>query len=426
MTALSPLLKQATPVTIDHALGSEVFDVDGNRHLDFTSGIGVVSTGHCHPKVVAAAQKQVGKLIHGQYTTVMHQPLLALVDKLQGVLPAHLDSLFFANSGSEALEASLRLSRQATGRPNVIVFHGGFHGRTVATATMTTSGTRFSAGFSPLMGGVHVAPFPTAYRYGWSEEEATAFALKELDYILATLTSPQETAAFIVEPVLGEGGYIPGNTAFFQGLRERADKHGILLVMDEVQTGFGRTGKMFGHQHFDVQPDIITLAKGIASGFPISGIAASEELMSKAWPGSQGGTYGGNAVACAAAVATLEVIEEEGLVANSAERGTQLLEGAKAAATLRDGRGAPSPGTEGTIGDVRGLGLLVGSEFTAADGTPDTARAQAAQQLAAKKGLLLLTCGAHMNVVRMIPPLVVTAEQVDEALDIWGKVLAEV
>lgn len=413
MTALSPLLKQATPVTIDHALGSEIFDVDGNRHLDFTAGIGVVSTGHCHPKVVAAAQEQIGKLIHGQYTTVMHKPLLELVERLDGVLPEHLDSLFFANSGSEALEASLRLSRQATGRPNVIVFHGGFHGRTVATATMTTSGTRFSAGFSPLMGGVHVAPFPNAYRYGWSEEEATAFALKELDFILATLTSPQETAAFIVEPVLGEGGYVPGNTAFFQGLRERADKHGILLVMDEVQTGFGRTGKMFGHQHFDVQPDIITLAKGIASGFPISGIAASQELMSKAWPGSQGGTYGANAVACAAAVATLDVIEEEGLVANSAERGTQLLEGARAAAI--DG-----------IGDVRGLGLLVGSEFTAADGTPDTARAAKAQQLAATKGLLLLTCGAHMNTVRMIPPLVVTAEQVDEALDIWGKVLAEV
>lgn len=418
MTALSPLLKQATPVTVDHALGCEVFDTDGNRHLDFTAGIGVVSTGHCHPKVVAAAQEQVGKLIHGQYTTVMHKPLLELTEKLSGILPAHLDSLFFANSGSEALEASLRLSRQATGRPNVIVFHGGFHGRTVATATMTTSGTRFSAGFSPLMGGVHVAPFPTAYRYGWSEEEATAFALKELDYILTTLTAPQETAAFIVEPVLGEGGYIPGNTAFFQGLRERADKHGILLVMDEVQTGFGRTGKMFGHQHFDVQPDIITLAKGIASGFPISGIAASADLMAKAWPGSQGGTYGGNAVACAAAVATLGVIEEEGLVANSAERGTQLLEGARAAA---------AQGTSDTgIGDVRGLGLLVGSEFTTADGTPDTARAQAAQQLAAQKNLLLLTCGAYMNVVRMIPPLVVSAEQVDEALGIWRDVLAEV
>ena len=413
MTALSPLLKQATPVTVDHALGTEVFDSDGTRYLDFTAGIGVVSTGHCHPTVVAAAQEQVGKLIHGQYTTVMHKPLLELTEKLSGVLPSHLDSLFFANSGSEALEASLRLSRQATGRPNVIVFHGGFHGRTVATATMTTSGTRFSAGISPLMSGVHVAPFPTAYRYGWSEEEATRFALQELDYILATLTSPQETAAFIVEPVLGEGGYIPGNTAFFQGLRERADKHGILLVMDEVQTGFGRTGKMFGHQHFDVQPDIMTMAKGIASGFPISGIAASEEVMGKAWPGSQGGTYGANAVACAAAVATLGVIEEEGLVENSAARGTQLLEGARAAAI--DG-----------IGDVRGLGLLVGSEFTAADGTPDSARAAKAQQTAAKKGLLLLTCGAHMNVVRMIPPLVVTAEQVDEALGIWSEVLAEV
>lgn len=413
MTALSPLLKQATPVTVDHALGSEVFDSDGRRFLDFTAGIGVVSTGHCHPKVVAAAQEQVGKLIHGQYTTVMHKPLQQLVEKLSGVLPAHLDSLFFANSGSEALEAALRLSRQATGRPNVIVFHGGFHGRTVATASMTTSGTRFSAGISPLMGGVHVAPFPTAYRYGWSEEEATRFALQELDYMFATLTSPQETAAFIVEPVLGEGGYIPGNTAFFQGLRERADKHGILLVMDEVQTGFGRTGAMFGHQHFDVQPDVITMAKGIASGFPISGIAASQDLMSKAWPGSQGGTYGANAVACAAAVATLGVIEEEGLVANAAERGTQLLEGAKAAAV--DG-----------IGDVRGLGLLVGSEFTAADGSPDSARAAKAQQTAASKGLLMLTCGAHMNVVRMIPPLVVTAEQVDEALGIWSEVLAEV
>ena len=413
MATLSPHLRQATPVVVDHARGSEVFDGDGRRYLDFTAGIGVTSTGHCHPRVVAAAQEQIGKLVHGQYTTVMHRPLQDLVARLGDVLPEGLDSVFFANSGSEAVEAALRLSRQATGRPNVIVFHGGFHGRTLATASMTTSGTRFSAGIAPLMAGVHVAPFPTAYRYGWSEEEATRFALQELDYIFATLTSPQETAAFIVEPVLGEGGYIPGNTAFFQGLRERADKHGILLVMDEVQTGFGRTGKMFGHQHFDVQPDIMTMAKGIASGFPISGIAASEEVMGKAWPGSQGGTYGANAVACAAAVATLGVIEEEGLVENSAARGTQLLEGARAAAI--DG-----------IGDVRGLGLLVGSEFTAADGTPDSARAAKAQQTAAKKGLLLLTCGAHMNVVRMIPPLVVTAEQVDEALGIWSEVLAEV
>ena len=413
MASLSPHLKQATPVTVDHALGSSVYDVEGRRHLDFTAGIGVVSTGHCHPRVVAAAQQQVGSLIHGQYTTVQHRPLLELTERLASVLPPHLDSVFFANSGSEAVEAALRLTRQATRRPNVVVFHGGFHGRTVATASMTTSGTRFSAGFSPLMPGVHVAPFPTAYRYGWSEEQATEFALQELDYLFATITAPEEVAAFVVEPVLGEGGYVPGNTQFFAGLRERADRHGILLVMDEIQTGFGRTGQYFGHQHFGVTPDVITFAKGIASGFPLSGIAASEELMSQAWPGSQGGTYGANAVSCAAAVATIDVIAEEQLVDNAAQRGAQLLAGAKDRAV--DG-----------IGDVRGLGLMVGIEFTASDGSPDTARAQAAQQEAGRRGLLLLTCGAHMNVVRMIPPLVVTKEEIDEGLSIWSEVLATV
>ncbi|MEU4323129.1 aminotransferase class III-fold pyridoxal phosphate-dependent enzyme [Nocardia fluminea] len=412
MTELSPVLKQATPVHVDHGAGCYLYDTDGRRYLDFTAGIGVTSTGHCHPTVVAAAQAQVAKLIHGQYTTVLHRPLLELTERLGTVLPEGLDALFFANSGSEAVEAALRLVRQATGRPNVIVFHGGFHGRTVAAATMTTSGTRFSAGFSPLMSGVHVAPFPTAFRYGWSEAEATDFALRELDYLLATLTSPAETAAFIVEPVLGEGGYIPGNTRFFQGLRERADRHGILLVFDEIQTGFGRTGKFFGHQHFDVRPDVITIAKGLASGFPLSGIAASRELMAKAWPGSQGGTYGGNAVACAAAIATLEVIEAEGLVGNAAVRGAQLLAGVENLATK-------------AIGDVRGLGLLVGAEFTTPTGEPDTATASAAQQAAVGKGLLLLTCGAHMNVVRMIPPLIVTETQVDDALAIWSEVLAD-
>ncbi|MEU4315851.1 aminotransferase class III-fold pyridoxal phosphate-dependent enzyme [Nocardia sp. NPDC024068] len=412
MTELSPLLKQATPVTVDHGSGCYLYDVDGRRYLDFTAGIGVTSTGHCHPRVVEAAQAQVAKLIHGQYTTVMHKPMLELTERLGTVLPEGLDSVFYANSGSEAVEAALRLARQATGRPNVIVFHGGFHGRTVAAATMTTSGTRFSAGFSPLMGGVHVAPFPTAYRYGWTEAEATSFALRELDYLFATLTSPAETAAFIVEPLLGEGGYIPGNKTFFQGLRERADRHGIVLIFDEIQTGFGRTGKFFGHQHFDVRPDVITMAKGLASGFPISGIAASKDLMSRAWPGSQGGTYGGNAVACAAALATLDVIESEGLVENARVRGEQLLAGVRAAESK-------------AIGDIRGLGLLVGAEFTTPDGEADRETATAAQQLAAAKGLLLLTCGAHMNTVRMIPPLIVSETQVADALAIWSEVLAE-
>ncbi|HET6501230.1 MAG TPA: aminotransferase class III-fold pyridoxal phosphate-dependent enzyme [Amycolatopsis sp.] len=415
MTQLSPLLKQATPVVADHGEGTCLYDTDGGRYLDFTAGIGVTSTGHCHPRVVRAAQEQIGKLIHGQYTTVLHEPLLRLTERLGDVLPEGLDSLFFANSGSEAVEAALRLTRQATGRPNVIVFQGGFHGRTVATATMTTSGTRFSAGFSPLMGGVHVAPFPYSYHYGWDEATTTRFVLRELDYLFATVSAPSETAALFVEPVLGEGGYVPGNTEFFAGLRERADKHGILLVLDEIQTGFGRTGKYWGQDHFGVRPDVMTIAKGLASGFPLSGIAASTELMAKAFPGSQGGTYGGNAVSCAAALATLNVIEDEGLVENAAARGRQLLEGARLVGDKT-----------AEIGEVRGLGLLVGSEFTDADGNPDTATAQAAQREAAKRGLLLLTCGAYTNVVRMIPPLVVSAEQVDEALGIWSETVAAV
>ena len=214
----------------------------------------MTSTGHCHPRVVAAAQEQVAKLIHGQYTTVMHRPLLTLAERLGEVLPDSLDSVFFSNSGSEAVEAALRLARHATARPNIVVFHGSFHGRTIGAASMTTSGTKFRAGFSPLMGGVAVSPFPTAYRYGWDEQTtATEFALRELDYVLATVSAPAETAAFLVEPVLGEGGYVPANTAFMEGLRERADRHGILLVIDEVQTGWGRTGRFWGHDHFGVQ-----------------------------------------------------------------------------------------------------------------------------------------------------------------------------
>jgi 4-aminobutyrate aminotransferase len=343
---------------------------------------------------------------------VMHRPLLDLTERLGEVLPEHLDALFFVNSGSEAVEASVRLARHATGRPNIVVFQGSFHGRTFGAAAMTTSGTKFRAGFGPLMGGVVVAPFPAAYRYGWTEAEATRFALRELDHVLASVSAPGETAAFVVEPVQGEGGYVPANTAFLAGLRERADRHGILLVLDEVQTGFGRTGRFWGHQHFGVRPDVVVTAKGLASGFPLSAMAAPADLMAKAWPGSQGGTYGGNAVACAAALATLDVIEEEHLVENAARRGEELREGLEKVA-------AATPG----IGDVRGLGLMQASEFVDAEGDPDPAIAVAAQQAAAAHGLLLLTCGAYGNVVRMIPPLVVTPEHVQEALQVWAEVV---
>ena len=405
---LSPLLKQATPVVVDHARGSWIHGTDGHDYLDFTTGIGVTSTGHCHPRVVAAAQAQCARVIHAQYTTVMHPPLLELTAALGEVLPDGLDSVFYANSGSEAVEASIRLARMVTGRPNIITFQGGFHGRTVAAATLTSAGTRFSAGFSPLMGGVHMAPFPYAFRYGWDTETAVDFALRELDYLLTSRVAPDDTAAFIIEPVLGDGGYLPTPPRFLQGLRERADHHGILLILDEVQAGCGRTGRFWGHQHADgVVPDIIVTAKGIASGFPISAIAAPTDLMSKGWPGSQGGTYGGNAVAAAAGVATLEVIADEGLVDNAAVRGDQLL------AALRT-----QIGDDERVGDIRGLGLMAGIEFDSA------ATAAAVQQATTSHGLLTLTCGPAGNVVRLIPALVVTADEIELGVHRFAAALA--
>lgn len=415
MAELSPILQQATGVLAARGEGVHLFDEAGREYLDFTAGIGVTSTGHCHPRVVEAAQRQVATLIHAQYTTVMHRPLLDLVDRLGGVLPEGLDRMFFANSGSEAIEAALRLSRQATARPNVVVFHGGFHGRTLGAASMTTSGTKFRSGFSPLMGGVVVAPFPNPTHYGWTQDQATDFALGELDYLLQTVTPPNETAAFFIEPVLGEGGYVPANRRFLAGLRERADRHGILLVLDEVQTGFGRTGRFWGSDHFGVAADVLVIAKGLASGFPLSGIAARSDIMERAWPGSQGGTYGANAVACAAALATLDVIQSEGLVQNAADRGEELRAALEDVASRHD-----------QITDVRGLGLMLGNEFRTVDGGPDGTTAAAAQQEAARNGLLLLTCGAWGQVVRFIPALVVDSTHVKEAAAIWADSVAAV
>jgi|SRR5699024_11579915 len=411
---LSPLLKQATGVLVERGEGCYLYDTDGRRHLDFTSGIGVTSTGHCHPKVVEAAQAQIAKVIHAQYTTVMHKPMLELSERLGDRMPGNIDTLFYASAGTEVSEAALRLCRQSTGKPNVIVFHGGFHGRTMGSLSMTTSNTGLSAGLQPMMGGVVVAPFPHAFRYGWDEDTATDFCLQELDYIFATYSDPRDTAAMFIEPVQGEGGFIPANKRFMQGLRERADKHGILLVMDEVQAGYGRTGRFWAHSHFDVQPDIVTTAKGLASGFPLSAFAASADLMEKGWPGSQGGTYCGNAVSCAAALATLDVIDEEGLVDNAAERGEQLF------ARLAEVKSV-DPG----VADVRGMGLMCGIEIRDGDGNPNGARASNIAKACEDKGLLVLQCAPHKNVVRMLPPLIVNEQQIDEAADIFASAVQE-
>lgn len=413
MAALSPLLKQSSDVLAVRGEGCHVYDDDGRAYLDLTAGIGVTSTGHCHPKVVEAARRQVGELIHGQYTTVRHPRLEELTERLGAVLPEGIDALFYASAGTESVEAAVRLARHATGRTNLIAMHGGFHGRTVGSLALTSSKTGLRAGLQPLMGGVFTTPFPYPFRYGWDADETTRFCLAELDHVLATLTAPDETAAIVVEPVLGEGGYVPATLGFMRGLRERCDAHGMLLVLDEVQTGVGRTGRFWGHEHFDVRPDVVITAKGLASGFPLSAMAASTELMGRARPGSQGGTYGGNAVSCAAAIATLDVVEEEGLVANAAELGAHLVD------TLDD-----AIGDEPAVGEIRGLGLMVGIELVDGDGRPDGDLAQRVLTETEAGGALVLLCGPHGNVVRLIPPLVISRAQVDDAVEILAGALA--
>ncbi len=405
---LSPVWKRYSDIHVDYAQGAYIYDVNGSRYLDFSTGIGVVNTGHCHPRVVEAVQEQAAKLIHGQVNIVYHQPIIDLVDELLNITPPELNSFFFSNSGAEAVEASIKLARQATGRTNIIVFQGSFHGRTVGTMSMTTSSTIYRVGYQPLMAGVFVAPYPYTYRYGLTPEQTTELCLRELRHLLVSQTAPQETAAVIIEPVLGEGGYVPPPDDFLAGVQQICREHGILFIVDEVQSGFGRTGKWFALEHFGIDPDIIVMAKGIASGFPLSGIAARSEIMDKWIPGSHGGTYGGNAVSCAAAVATIRVIRDEKLNENSAEMGKKLVDQLN---SLQD----QFP----VIGDVRGLGLMVATEFTTPSGEPDKVTAEAMRNQCLEKGLILLTCGSYGNVIRWIPPLNIEDMHLEEALNIF-------
>lgn len=409
---LSPLLRQATDVVAVRGDGVYLYASDGRRYLDFTSGIGVTSTGHCHPRVVAAAQAQTSVLIHGQYTTVSHPRLMELAARLGKIAPSGIDSFFFASAGTEAVEASLRLVRQATGRQNVIVFQGSFHGRTTASLAMTTSKTALRSHLQPLMSGVFVAPFPYAFRYGWTEDESVDFCLNELRHVLATQTAPDETAAIYLEPVQGEGGYVPAPHRFVQGVREICNEHSILLVADEIQTGVGRTGRFWAMDHSNVVPDVLIMAKGMASGFPLSAFGAGTKLMEKGRAGSQGGTYGGNAVACAAALATIDVIADEGLVENAARRGSELLR------LLKERQREFAE-----IGDIRGLGLMVGIELLDKASTPGRHLAAALLREANRLGLLLLTCGYADHVVRMIPPLTVGEEEVKQGVGLFFEAL---
>jgi 4-aminobutyrate aminotransferase len=411
---LSPVWSHMTTLQPERGEGIYLYDSDGSRYIDFTCGIGVTNTGHCHPRVVAAIQAQAAKLLHGQINVVIPPTVVELSHRLNDVTPPHIDSFFFSNSGAEATEGAVKLARAVTKRTNLIVFQGSFHGRTAQTMAMTTSKTVYRAGFQPLPAGIFVTPFPYSYHYGWDDDATTDYCLEQLHYLLKSQTAPDETAAVVIEPVLGEGGYVPAPLRFLRELRDLCRSYGILFVADEVQTGFGRTGTLFCFEQAGIDPDIIIMAKGLGSGVPISCVAAPRDLMSKWTTGSHGGTYGGNALAAAAAIATLDVMQSENLPANAACEGERLMRGLKDLQTQYP-----------VIGDVRGRGLMIGVEFTR-DGKPDAATTSAVQKACLARKLLLLTCGTYGNVIRWIPPLVVNDAHIDEALGIFSEALASV
>jgi 4-aminobutyrate aminotransferase len=418
-SVVPPVWGRITNLIVDHGEGSWLVTPEGDRYLDYTSGIGVTNTGHAHPRVVAAIQAQAAKLLHGQQNIVYHEPGLRLYERLAGLLPNGPWSAFLANSGAEAVEAAVKLARVATGRPAIIAFRYSFHGRTAQTMALTAAKDVYRGAFEPLPGSIYHASYPYCYRAPGGPHDPADCSCDweaQLDLLFHQLVFPDKVAAIIVEPVIGEGGYIVPPPSFLPRLREITREHGILLVADEVQTGFGRTGELFAVRHWDVDPDIVVMAKGIASGMPLSGILARKELMDRLPPGSHGGTYGGNAVSCAAALATLDVIEDEGLVANARDRGEQFVAGLR--------RLAP---THPSMGDVRGLGLMVAVEFVKPDDgdgrTPDAALTKRVQLACFERGLLLLTAGTYVNVIRIIPPLVTTADEVDRALVIIAEAL---
>lgn len=406
---------------LESGAGSYVTTTEGRKLLDFTSGIGVTNLGHCHPAVTKAAQAQVGKLVHGQVNIAFQKPYLELVESLLPVMPhKSLDTFFFWNSGSEAVEAAVKLARHATKKQNIIVMQGSYHGRTFGTMAMTRSKTVYGENYAPLMPGVFSVPFPYCKqcsisthsdgKYGF--ENCCMDPVLQLELLLKRETAPSDTAAIFVEPVLGEGGYVPPPAGYLAALRKICDKHNILLVADEVQCGFGRTGKMFAIEHWDVRPDILIMAKGIANGFPLSGIVSRKELMDTQKPGSMGGTYAGNAVACAAGVAVAKAFKEEKILDNVNARGKELksvLEAARA-----------NPKTGKLIHDIRGLGLMLALECT-----PGKGYASKIQAKCMEKDMLVLTTSIY-DTLRFIPPLNITKEDMAEGCRIIKEAIEEV
>ena len=415
--ALSPVLGRYFEQAWAYGKGHRLYDGDGREYLDFANGIAVTSLGHQHPRVTAAIHAQVDQLLHICNGLGYAEPVTRLAEMIVAELPEGLDTVYFGNSGSEVVDGAIKLARRVTGRSHVIAFSGAFHGRTYGALSVTSSSLNYRTGYDPLLGDIHIAPFPSAYRdFGGDEGAAVRSSLDHLERLFREQLPPRSVAAFLIEPVQGEGGYVPAPPAFLQGLRDLADRHGILLILDEVQSGYGRSGRMWAFEHAGIVPDVVLIAKAIANGLPLAAIVSSRQLQERWGLGAHGSTYGGNPVACAAGIAVLETIREEGLVANASARGEELTRGLKALA-------AEDP----RIGDVRGPGLMIGVELVKDRATrePDGDLGNALSLTCAEKGLLLLTCGPEHNIIRWIPPLDVSRPELEESLGIFQEALLQ-
>jgi 4-aminobutyrate aminotransferase/(S)-3-amino-2-methylpropionate transaminase len=402
----------AHPITIARAEGAFVWDVEGKQYLDFVAGIGVLNVGHNHPRVVAAVQKQLKDVTHMAFQVAAYQPYLALAEKLNALVgKGEAHKSIFLTSGAEAVENAIKIARAYTNRSAVIAFRGGFHGRTMLGVSLTGMSQPYKQNFGPFASEIYHTPFPDAYR-GMTTERA----LEALEEVFATDIAPERVAAIIIEPVQGDGGFLPAPPQFLKALREITKRHGIVLIADEIQTGFGRTGKLFAFEHAGIQPDLVTVAKSLAGGFPLSGVVGRAEIMDAPLPGGLGGTYGGNAIGCAAALAVLDAFEQDGLLGRAERLGHKLEAGLRELA-----RRYP------IIGDVRGLGFMQAIELVTdrKTKTPDPARAQRVIDHARERGLLVIKCGVHRNVIRFLAPLVVSDEDLDKALAIIDAALSE-
>ena len=413
---LTPVLGRYFQREWSHGQGHRLFDTAGKAHLDFANGIAVTALGHAHPRVTAAIHAQVDRLIGPISAIGFTEPITRLAADLAATFPDPLNSVMFLNSGSEAIDGALKLARRVTGRPGIIAFRGGFHGRTFGAMSVTSSAINYRIGYEPLLPGVHLTTFPAAYRaFDGDEAAAVAGAMADLRTLTSTTIPPSAVASILIEPVQGEGGFIPAPVEFLRELRAFCDEHGILLIADEVQSGYGRSGSMWAFQRADIVPDVVVLAKSIANGLPLSAIVSSRALQERWGRGAHGSTYAGNPVACAAGIAVLETIRDERLLENVAARGAELTAGLGRIAAEDD-----------RIGDVRGPGIMIGVEFVRDRATrePDSTLPDRLIEACADAGLLVLSCGRNHEVIRFIPPLDVTAAEITEAVEIFGETLA--